>query len=320
MGRMLETMQRGSRVSDGAASETLPPEQPSADVETDASNDPAEDIPYIEVGGRGMAVDASPLVLKAPEANRPPEQLDRKIRLDQPVPRAPLLHAAPPREVRLVPVAPAEAPAIARVAPEVIAFHDPIHPVSEQYRALLSAIQGMLPMAEPPMLLFTAISPGAGTTTALLNLAVTWCRQGKQRIVVVDANLARPTTAKRLGILPALSLAEVLRGRAVLEQALHACSQTHLYLLAAPAAGKEMQLLSEENVRWLAARLRERFDVVLVDGPAWESSSDAATLAAVADGVYLIVDGPEKEDARVTRATRALARAGRRLGGIIVSQ
>jgi Mrp family chromosome partitioning ATPase len=121
-------------------------------------------------------------------------------------------------------------------------------------------------------------------------------------------------------VVPAAALGEVLRGTAALAQALAATPVPELHLLAAAAPGDAAGLLVEDNLRWLAARLRERFDLVLVDGPAWEGGTNDLVLAALADAVYLVVDAAETDTPAVRQLTRALAQRGSRLGGLIVIQ
>src|SRR5439155_26370985 len=69
--------------------------------------------------------------------------------------------------------------------PEMIAYHQPEHPVSVQYRSLAAEIVAQLPGSRPRVLLFTAAGAGAGTTTILLNLAVTLARRDDSTVTLV---------------------------------------------------------------------------------------------------------------------------------------
>src|SRR5262249_56767763 len=91
--------------------------------------------------------------------------------------------------------------------------HQPDHPVSGQYRALLAQVVPPPDGSAGSVLLFTALAPGAGVTTALLNLAVCAAADGRD-VVVVDANLRRPALAARLGVVAAAGLREIPAGSA----------------------------------------------------------------------------------------------------------
>ena len=313
MGRMLEAMKR---VAGQAAQENSTPAEAASEPPAEPVPDPArdsEEIPFIEVGGRDRAVDASPSVLTAP--------LPKKLQTRHPVlpsPRSPLLTEANKRGVTFRPAEPFMPQGTGRIAAEIIAYHDPCHAVSEQYRGLLAKIEANMPAAEKPVLGFMALVGGTDTTTTIVNLAVTWCMQSKQRVVMFDAN--RSALAGKVGVVPPANLGDLLRGKRALEEALVESPQQNLHVLAALAAEEMSPLLTDENIRWLMARLRERFDVVLVDGPAWESSRDPASFAAAMDAVYLVLDASEADIPAVRQATRALAQRGCRLGGQILCQ
>src|SRR5207302_4777051 len=130
-----------------------------------------------------------------------------------------------------------------------------------------------LPAGRAQVLLFSAAVPGAGTTTTLLNLAITAARQGKARAVVVDAHLRRPTLAARLGLPAGPGLNEVLAGAVSLKRALRETGQANLHLLTAGEiasfSGPTAVYVAGEAMRSVLRHLRDRFDLVLVDAPPW---------------------------------------------------
>jgi Mrp family chromosome partitioning ATPase len=311
MGRTLEALKRtGGQVDEGPATER----DASADtpqLQLVADEESADEMPYIEVGDRGKPPDASPGVLAATAA-------------------APVLQPTPPRGLALVECSPrtvafrpgrrvAPPAPTPRIPAEVIAFHQPQHPVSAQYQTLLGQL---IPDAAPgpgETLLFTALSPAAGVTTAVLNLAVCASRGGGRHVIVVDANLKRPALAGRLGLTEAPGLHEAIHGSAALEQVVRATAQEHLSAVTAGKAPRS-EALTPEAVRWVTAWLRQRFDLIFLDGPAWEENHETAALVAAVDGVLLVLDHGEVNRPQIRAATRAIARMGGKLGGLLVTQ
>jgi Mrp family chromosome partitioning ATPase len=198
----------------------------------------------------------------------------------------------------------------------LLAFHEPDHPVSKEYRALSGGLLGG-PGEPAPVLLFTAASAGAGVTTVLLNLAITACAGGTRRVAVLDLNLRRPAVAARLGLRAAPGLREVLAGAAALDHALQPTAVPGLYALAAAPGISVPPSLTAEALRWLVAWLRERFDVVFLDGPPWEEGPEPAALAGHADGVFAVVGEAGEQDPAVTRLLQAVSRRGGRLRGLL---
>jgi Mrp family chromosome partitioning ATPase len=318
MTKILETLKQADAKSHqpgAAVGEPLPAPEESAALEEKGT----EEMPFIEVGGKGRPLDGSPAVLASVTVSLlPAEAVPPKApRLQSPPLPIPVFSEPAPLSVAFRPRSAPPAPR--RPAPEVIAFHQPEHPVSAQYRALLGQLLAD-PGEESRVLLFTALAPGAGATTALLNLAVCACQGGTRRVVLLDANLARPALAARLGLASRPNVQEVLVGQVALEQALQtALPQLHVLAAAPPDVGV-LPLLTPEAVRWIVRWLKERYDVVLVDGPVWEERPELAALASASDAVYLVLPEPHGYPVQVRAVAQAIARQGGRLGGFLHTQ
>ena len=185
------------------------------------------------------------------------------------------------------------------LAQELVAFHQPEHTVSDHYRTLLGAISEQFTAGVPQVLLFTASASEAGTTTVLLNLAVTFARQGKLRVAVIDANLARPAVAQRLGLPTVPGLTETLTRTTPLARAIQETGQTNLLALTAGHVKATEQIsASEAELSAMFEELREHFDLILVDAPCWDGKESLLRLSSICDGIYLVTpqaqaDAPE---------------------------
>ncbi len=301
MGRTLEAL-RQAETNPVDQPEVIAPAAEAPQLQVVTAEDPGDEMPYIEVGGRGRLVEGSPDVLAAP-AVRPGAA------------RAPALTAPSPAGVafRASPVTAAPA---GRMAPEIVAYHQPEHAVSQQYRALLSQVLPEPGAETGCALLFTALSPGAGVTSALLNLAVSACAAERREVVVVDANLERPALAGRVGVAASPGLRDLLAGSAALDHAIRGTVQERLHVLAA-GSGRAGGL-SADAIRWVVACLRQRFELIFLDGPAWDAGAELAPLVTAADRVLLVLDHADAERPEVRAASRGIARLGGQLGGLLV--
>jgi Mrp family chromosome partitioning ATPase len=262
-------------------------------------------VPFIEVGPR-RSVEGSPEVLAGPA---PPvaENPDEARVVFRPLPAL----ARPTRAGRSV------------LAPELVAYHAPQSPQAEQFRGLLAAL---LPACGPRAgerglaLLFTAARPGTGATTVVLNIAITAACQGRQRVVVADANLRRPALAERLGLPAVPGLREVLAGTAGLDEALRPTDQADLLALTAGLAGPGTGTrFVASTTRSLLRQLRQRADLVLIDGPCWDGRPEAAALAAAADAVFLVLPEKDAESPQADALLRDLPGQGAHLAGCILA-
>jgi Mrp family chromosome partitioning ATPase len=267
-------------------------------------DEPADDVmPYIEVGGKDKSVQASPDVLACPAGPRPTVAAPPRL--------APVPASAAPLTVAFQPWAGLR-PSARALSAEILAFHQPEHPISRQYQALLNQLLG-----SEKVLLFTAASPGVGATTILLNLAVC-CARGRRQVAVLDLNLARPAVAECLGLLPTPGLPEVLTGAVAVEHAFQPTAQEGLVALTAGPglAG----LLTAEAVRWLVHCVRDRFDVVFIDGPMWEDTATLAALVPACDAVYPVLPETDGDAPAVHKMLQAITRRGGRLRGLLHAQ
>lgn len=297
MGRMLETLRQG-KTGAAPASEEKPvaplravPPEPAQD------NDFDETVPYIEVGGPRKVIDASPDVLAvAVPAYRGPTPVIAPMPMVEVKPTPPPERPAPstdggPWTVQFRPLSREALPSsrvMRRLSPELIAHHQPDHAVAQQYRTLLNSLLVQCPSGFGQVLLFTSPAPWGGTTTVLLNLAITAARHEGRRVAVVDANQRRPALADRLGLGPAPGLREVLGGSVPLAQAMQETAQKNLWALPAGRTSNDSRL----PLDWLMPtlrQLRQQFELVFVDAASWNEGSEVSALAATCDSVYMVM-------------------------------
>lgn len=281
MGRMLDALKQPhgnrSRPAEAAPAPSLAPA--AEDVEP---LDDADGVPFIEVGGPRPAAGAkAPLPLPMPAVAE--SATGRGTELRMPAAPSPAPWAV---EFRPWGQSPSGGP---QPAAEVVAFHQPEHAVSLQYRTLLNGLLLHLPPTRGKVLLFTSPAPWTGTTTVLLNLAVTAARQLGRRVAVVDANLRRPALAERLGLAPTPGLCDVLAGSVLLARAVQDTAQANLSALAAGRVGSGDVRLPLDWLLPTLRQFREQFDLVFVDAPSWNEGSEVSALAATCDAVYMVL-------------------------------
>ncbi len=313
MSRMLETLKQGEAHRSSAAAKHVA--APVAATQGECVVDwtlADEEAPYIEVGGPNKKVFVSAGLMKHPPqpAVQPPHApLDKPkptsvVNLTETKPMAVAFEAWP-----AIPVA------SSIVAPEVVAFHHPEHATSKEYAALLEKMLTSVKSHAAQTLLLAGVRPRVGATTVLLNLAVV-AAQAKKRVVVVDANGAKPALAHRLGLSTTAGVQEVIAGTLALEQAVLKTPVAGLHLLPASSVSRKTGPLAGEATSWLLAWLRERFDLVLIDGPAIDETAELAPLVPQADGLFLVL--PQGETPRFDKGlVQTTTRLGGRLRGLI---
>ncbi len=294
-------MSRMFRVITGVGSD-MPHELPSEPRHTAATPDPfgGESVPFVEVGGPDGVVASMgkpvPPVVKQPQVKptqaretfTPPPAVKPVKKLD-PNPIPPVtdsrilsvtFHPIPKAGLRLMQQT--------GVAPEIVAYHFPDHPVSGEYRTVRDQIVRQFDEPGPKVTMFTSGSAHAGTTTVLVNFAVSLIQEFGSRVLIVDAHLGRPGVARRLGAAEAPGLADVLNQSIPLAWALQPTPVTNLHLLAAgtPTDSTEEQMATD--LPKLVTQLRQWFDWVVIDGGVWGDLPGSDGTCEAADAVYLV--------------------------------
>lgn len=209
-----------------------------------------------------------------------------------------------------------------RAMTELPVIHDPLSPVAEAYRTLrttLAAGAGTGTSIRTVLVCGIGNSPHDAPAVAA-NLAAAFAVAG-ERILLVDADLRRPTLGKLGRGEPGQSLVEWLLEGATTPPRLTPTPVDNLSLLPAgqlPSATNPADLLTRADPRSLVAQLNSLAERVVVLTAPLPIHGDALTLAPVVDGVLLVVRSGVTPRSAAQQAKEQLARVGARLLGVVL--
>lgn len=207
------------------------------------------------------------------------------------------------------------------VNPYLVMFHEPAGYRAEQVRALRNRLVTLNADGEPKTLVVTSAGRGEGKTVAGLNLAMALSELERQEVVVVDADLRRPSVERYLNLNPGPGLSDVLLGNAPLEKALRPVGYRRLMALGAGTkVANPAEVLNGSRIEELFARLKERFQYIVIDTPPVLPSTDAAVLAARADGTLFVLRLEHTLKGSAKEALRGLQEVGANVLGTFVSE
>lgn len=157
-------------------------------------------------------------------------------------------------------------------------------------------------------IMFTSAVEQEGKSTTVVNLAVAMARAG-QRVAVVDLDLRRPFIDRMFDLNGHPGVTDIALGRSSLDDALAPVSIADsdgeqvvttngnqpiaiggalTVLSAGPIPPDPGEFMATQRVSDILSRLRERFDVILIDAPPLLHVGDAMTLSAKVDGLVLV--------------------------------
>jgi capsular exopolysaccharide synthesis family protein len=190
---------------------------------------------------------------------------------------------------------------------------------AEAYRLVRTNLQFTDAEGMPPSVLVTSAGPGDGKTSLATNVAVS-CALAGERVVVVDADLRKPTVHQKFGLANESGLSNLLIGADPSTVAFQAAFEgTIAVLTSGPVPRNPSELLGSARMSALLEELVEQYDRVIVDGPPVLPVSDAVKLSSLVSGVIVVARmGTTTRDA-LGRTKTLLDRAGARIIGVVAN-
>ncbi|WP_285289261.1 CpsD/CapB family tyrosine-protein kinase [Bacillus sp. ISL-7] len=192
-------------------------------------------------------------------------------------------------------------------------------PITEQYRTIRTNIQYSSIDQEVRSLMVTSAGPGEGKSTTVANLAVVFAQLGK-RVLLVDADLRKPTVHYTFNQTNTIGLTSVLTKQMTFEKAISDAEEKNLYVLTSgPIPPNPAELLSSRAMEQFFQEAQELFDVILFDAPPVLAVTDAQILANMCEGTILVVSSGKTEKEQVVKAKELLDSAQSKLLGVVLN-
>ena len=178
---------------------------------------------------------------------------------------------------------------------------------AEQYRSLRTRVTRAENGHAFRTIIITSPNKGDGKSLTAANLALTMAQEFQHRVLLLDADMRRPSVHRLFGISETPGLSDVLMGAATIEDALVAVSEHRLTVLPSGIIPTHpAELLGSAAMRRVLDTLRTRFDRILIDMPPVAPLADVAITAPMVDGVLMIVRAGVTPKPAIERALSCL--------------
>jgi capsular exopolysaccharide synthesis family protein len=186
----------------------------------------------------------------------------------------------------------------------------------EQYRRLAAAFHQAQRANGYKVAMIASAVAGEGKSLTAANLALTLSESYRLNVLLIDADLRRPSQHSIFQVSGAPGLSEGLISTEEPKLPLHRLSSRLTVLPAGRPTSDPIGAITSDRMRRLVEEAREVFDWVIIDTPPVGLLTDAALLASMADGVVLVVKAESTPYDLVNRAVDALGR-GRMMGMVL---
>jgi receptor protein-tyrosine kinase len=213
-------------------------------------------------------------------------------------------------------------PGESAVSEEVVAAFQPFSRRVEALRVLRSQLLLRWFNTDPARKALAVVSAarGEGRSFIAANLAVVFSQLGRQRTLLIDADLRNPRQHQLFGLDNRAGLSSVLSERAGSEVVRRIPGLLDLSVLPAGVLPPNPQeLLTRPAFAEMLQELAAHFDVILLDSPPAGDSADAQTIAASAGATLIVVKKNASRAARVRGIAEGVAQAKATLVGAVLN-
>lgn len=201
----------------------------------------------------------------------------------------------------------------------LITENNPKSPISESYRMLRTGVE-YAGVDEPvDLIMVTSCRAGEGKSTTSANVAVTFAQTG-QRVLLIDADMRKPSQHHIFGVSNRGGLTGVLQGRSSLEQGIQETSVDNLDVLTAgQSPPNPSEMLGSRAMSTLLEQAKGKYDRIIIDTPPIMAVTDAHIVAGKCDGVLIVIDAGKVKSDIARKAKLSLESAGSRILGVVLN-
>jgi polysaccharide chain length determinant protein (PEP-CTERM system associated) len=177
----------------------------------------------------------------------------------------------------------------AKVVPILECLHDPNSIVGEELRFFAANLLDLCRRQKLTCLALTSALPGEGKSTLSVGLAGAMSREPGRRVLLIEADLRRPSLSKTLGLSPAHGLSEWLNGTLDYLPVRSIESGGFSLIAAGQTALRRPELMGSARMEAVLKAARRHFDLVLLDAVPVLPVADTVLMQDLVDGFQLVV-------------------------------
>ncbi|NQT92509.1 MAG: CpsD/CapB family tyrosine-protein kinase [Lentisphaerae bacterium] len=181
---------------------------------------------------------------------------------------------------------------------------------------LLSAAKGR----EVKTVFVTSSRNSEGKTTAAIALAQSLAANGRNKVLLIDANLRSPRLHELFEVAGSPGLTDLFLGNGDESQVMRDTEYGGLTVLPYGSGASSVDAFKPEVLSQGLANLKSKFDYIVCDGDSVIPSSDAAMVAKHFDGIVFVVECEKTKWELLQAATEKIENIGGNILGVVLNK
>jgi protein-tyrosine kinase len=178
----------------------------------------------------------------------------------------------------------------------------------EQFRRLAATLHHAQQANGLRSVMITSASPGDGKTLTAINLALVLAESYRYNVLLIDADLRRPSIPNIAELGEGSGLSEVLRATTEQKLALVPITSRLTLLPAGQPVSNSIEALTSPRMRQILDEANTRFDWVVLDAPPVGLTSDARLLTTLVGGAIFVIHAGKSQYPAVQKGIDLLGR------------
>ena len=180
--------------------------------------------------------------------------------------------------------------------------------LTEQFRRLAATLHHAHLANGLRDVMLTSASPGDGKTLTAVNLALVLAESYRYRVLLVDADLRRPSIPNLTDLTDGCGLSDALTAATEQKLALVPITERLTLLPAGRPISNSIEALTSPRMRQILEEAAARFDWVILDAPPVGPATDARLLAQMVGGTLFVIHSGQTQFPDVQKAIDAIGR------------
>jgi len=201
-----------------------------------------------------------------------------------------------------------------QVSPEILRKNRVVsgflkEPLADAYRVLRTRVLRRVQHNNWKTIGVTSAGPGDGKTLTAINLAISIAMEPNYTVLLIDADLRRPSVHTFFGIKPKYGLGDYLTSEMAVEELLiHPGIERFVILPTPKSVDGSSELLALSKMVQLVQDLRTRYSsrLIIFDLPPVLVGDDVAALSPLLDAILLVVEDGKTQADELARAVELL--------------